>query len=115
MGTVKSNTILNAEQFVSKRQQELLHVKHAAKLTETRMSKYIHNLKRNSAPPADGITAEHLVHEDDSDIIHVRHIADMLTVCVQFGIVLDNFTNGCDTSIQKHGDLLLYLLRHQKF
>ena len=37
MGTVKSNTILNAEQFVSKRQQELLHVKHAVKLTETRV------------------------------------------------------------------------------
>ena len=32
MGTVKSNTILNAEQFVSKRQQELLHVKHAVKV-----------------------------------------------------------------------------------
>ena len=46
MGTVKSNTILNAEQFVSKRQQERLHVKHTAKLTGTRVSKYIHNLKR---------------------------------------------------------------------
>ena len=107
MGTVKSNTILNAEQLVSKRQQELLHVKHAVKLTETRVSKYIHNLKRNSAPAADGITAEHLVHGADSDI--VRHIADMLTLCVQFGVVPDNFTNGtlvpipkkpgCDTSI----------------
>ena len=81
MGTVKSNTILNAEQFVSKRQQELLHVKHTAKLTGTRVSKYIHNLKRNSAPAADDTTAEHLVHGTDSDII--RHIADMLTVCVQ--------------------------------
>ena len=107
MGTVKSNTILNAEQFVIKRQLELLHVKHAVKLTETRVSKYIHNLKRNSAPAADGITAEHLVHGADSDII--RHIADMLTLCVQFGVVPDNFTNGtlvpipkkpgCDTSI----------------
>ena len=35
----------------------LLHVKHAAKFTETRVSKYIHNLKRNSAPASDGITA----------------------------------------------------------
>ena len=53
------------------------------------------------------ITAEHLVHGADSDII--RHIADMLTLCVQFGVVPDNFTNGtlvpipkkpgCDTSI----------------
>ena len=109
------HSILNAEQFVSKRQQKLLHVKHAANLTETRVSKYIHNLKRNSAPPVDGITAEHLVHGADSDIIHVHHIADMLTVRVQFGIVPDNFTSGCDTSIQKNGDLLLYLLRHQKF
>ena len=107
MGTVKSNTILNAEQFFSKRQQELLHLKHAAKLTETRVSKYIHNLNRNSALASDGITAEHLVHGADSDII--RHIADMLTVRVQFGAVPDNFTNGtlvsipqksgCDTSI----------------
>ena len=110
MGTVKSNTILKAEQFVSKRQQELLHVKHAAKLTETRVSKYIHNLKRNSAPAAYGITAEHLVHGADNDII--RHIADMLTVCVHIGVVPDNFTNGtlvlipkkpgCDTSITKN-------------
>ena len=74
------------------------------------MSKYIHNLKRNSALAADGITAEHLVHGADSDII--RHIADMLTVRVQFGAIPDNFINGtlvsipqesgCDTSIPKN-------------
>ena len=68
---------------------------------------YIHNLKRNSAPAADGITAELLVNGADSD--KIRHIADMLTLCVQFGVVPDNFTNGilvpipkkpgCDTSI----------------
>ena len=44
--------------------------------------KYIQKLKRNSAPAADGITAEHLIYSADSDI--VRHITKMLTLCVQF-------------------------------
>ena len=67
-------------------------------------------LKRNSAPAADGITAEHLIYSADSDI--VRHITKMLTLCVQFGVVPDNFTNGllipipkkagCDTSVPKN-------------
>ena len=72
--------------------------------------KYFHKLKRNSAPAADGITAEHLIYCVNSDII--RYITNMLTLCVQFGVVLDNFTNGflipipkkagCDTSIPKN-------------
>ena len=44
------------------------------------------------APAADVITAEHLIYSADSDI--VRHITKMLTLCVQFGVVPDNFTNG---------------------
>ena len=61
-------------------------------------------------PYADGITAEHLIYSADSDI--VRHITRMLTLCVQFGVVPDNFTNGllipipkkagCDTSVPKN-------------
>ena len=79
------------------------------KLRDTYVAYGVRGSKRNSAPAADGITAEHLVHEADSDII--RHIADMLTLWVQFGVVPDNFTNGtlvlipktpgCDTSIPK--------------
>ena len=38
--------------------KELLHVKHNARFTVPIVSKYIHKLKRNSAPAADGITAE---------------------------------------------------------
>ena len=74
------------------------------------VSKYIQKLKRNSAPAADGITAEHLIYSADSDM--VRHITKMLTLCVQFGVVPDNFTNGllipipkkagCDTSVPKN-------------
>ena len=110
MNTAKSNTILAAEQFVYERQQELLHVKHNAGFTVPMVSKYIQKLKRNSAPAADGITAEHLIYSADSDI--VRHITKMLTLCVQFGVVPDNFTNGllipipkkagCDTSVPKN-------------
>ena len=76
------------------------------------VSKYIHKLKRNSAPAADGITADHLIYCVNSDII--RYITNMLTLCVQFGVVPDNFTNGflipipkkagCDMSIPKIGD-----------
>ena len=91
MNTAKSNTILAAEQFVYERQQELLHLKHNAGFTVPMVSKYIHRLKRNSAPAADGITAEHFIYSADSDI--VRHITKMLTLCVQFGVVPDNFTN----------------------
>ena len=74
------------------------------------VSKYIHKLKRNSAPAADGITAEHLIYCDNSDII--RYITNMLRLCVQFGVALDSFTNGllipilkkagCNTSIPKN-------------
>ena len=76
------------------------------------VSKYIHKLKRNSANAADGITAEQLIYSADSDI--VRHITKMLTLCDQFGVLPDNFTNGllipipkkagCDTSVPKNGD-----------
>ena len=112
MSSTKSNTILTAEQFVYERQQELSHVTHNAGFTVQMVSKYIHKLKRNSAPAADGITAEHLIYCVNSDII--RYITNMLTLCVQFGVVPDSFTNGllipipkkagCDTSIPKIGD-----------
>ena len=110
MSSTKSNTILTAEQFVYERQQELSHVTHNAGFTVQMVSKYIHKLKRNSAPAADGITAEHLIYCVNSDII--RYITNMLTLCVQFGVVPDSFTNGllipipkkagCDTSIPKN-------------
>ena len=91
MITTKSNTILTAEQFVYERQQELSHVKNNTGFTVQMLSKYIHKLKRNSAPAADGITAEHLIYSVNSDI--TRYITNMLTLCVQFGVVPDNFTN----------------------
>ena len=110
MSSTKSNTILTAEQFVYERQQELSHVTHNAGFTVQMVSKYIHKLKRISAPAADGITAEHLIYCANSDII--RYITNMLTLCVQFGVVPDSFTNGlvipipkkagCDTSIPKN-------------
>ena len=92
MNTAKSNTILAAKQFVYELQKELLHAKHNAGFTVPMVSKYIHKLKRDSTLAADGITAEHLIYSGDSDI--VRHITKMLTLCVQFGVVPDNFTNG---------------------
>ena len=111
MNTAKSNTILAAEQFFYERQQELLHVKHNAGFTVPIVSKYIHKVKRNSALAATGITIEHLIYNSaEGDI--VRHITKMLTLCVQLGVVPDNFTNGllihipkkagCDTSVPKN-------------
>ena len=108
MNTAKSNTILAAEQFAY--EQELSHVKHNAGFTVPLVSKYIHRFKCNSAPAADAIAAKHLIYSADSDII--RHITKMLTLCVQFGVVPDNFTDGllipipkkagCDTSVPKN-------------
>ena len=124
MNTAKSDTILAIEQFVYERQQELLHAKQNAGFTVPMVSKYINKLKRNTAPAADGITAEHLIYSVDSDM--VRHITKMLTLCVQFGDVPDNFTNGllipilkkagCDTSVPKNwSPIVISIQLCQKF
>ena len=92
MSTTKSNTILSAEQFVYERQQELSHVTHNAGFTVQMVSKYIHKLKRNSGPAVDSIPAEHLIYSVNSVI--TSYITKILTLCVQFSVVSNNFANG---------------------
>ena len=76
-------------------------------------------LKRNSAPAANGITAEHLVHGADRAII--RHIADMLTVELFPMTLPTELYCQCHRNLvvthpfQSFEDLLSYLARYQNF
>ena len=80
-------------------------------------SKYIHKLKRNSAPAADDITAEHLIYSADSDIIRHNTNDNMLTFFYVFGFVLCLIIlllipipkkAGYDTSVPKKMDINSY-------
>ena len=74
------------------------------------MRKLIRQLKLNASPAQDGITAEHLIYALDSQIID--HLSYMLTLCIQFGVVPENFRrgvlipipkkSGCDTTQAKN-------------
>ena len=79
-------------------------------VTSNRVRRLIKQLKLNASPAQDGITAEHLVYALDSKII--SHLSYMLTLCIQFGVVPDNFRRGvlipipkktgCDTTEAKN-------------
>ena len=74
------------------------------------MRQLIRQLKLNASPAQDGITAEHLICALDSQIID--HLSYMLTLCIQFGVVPENFRrgvlipipkkSGCDTTQAKN-------------
>ena len=85
---------------------------HTEQVTSNRVRRLIKQLKLNESPAQDGITAEHLLYAMDSQIID--HLSFMLTLCIQFGVVPDNFRRGvlipipkkagCDTTQAKIGD-----------
>ena len=56
------------------------------------MRQLIKQLKLNASPAQNGITAEHLIYALDSQIID--HLSYMLTLCIPFGVVPDNFRRG---------------------
>ena len=83
---------------------------HTEKVTSNRVRRLIKQLKLNASPAQDGITAEHLLYVMDSQI--VDHLSFMLTLCIQFDVVPDNFRRsvlitipkkaGCDTTQAKN-------------
>ena len=84
--------------------------KNTEQVTSNRVTKLIRQLKLNASPAQDGITAEHLIYALDSQIID--HLSYMLTLCIQFGVVPENFRrgvlipipkkSGCDTTQAKN-------------
>ena len=83
---------------------------HTEKVMSNRVRRLMKQLKLNASPAQDGITAEHLIYALDSHII--EHLSWMLTLCIQFGVVPDNFRRGvlipipkkagCDTTQAKN-------------
>ena len=63
------------------------------------MRQLIRQLKLNASPAQNGITVEHLIYALDSQIID--HLSYMMTLCIQFGVVPDNFRRGVLIPIQK--------------
>ena len=68
-------------------------------VTSNRVRRLIKQLKLNASPAQDGITAEHLIYALDSQIIN--HLSYVLTLCIQFGVVPDNFRRGVLIPIPK--------------
>lgn len=100
----------NAQVFVDQRREELRGTKHNITLSALKVRYSITKLMRNCAPARDGLTAEHLSYAIDSGV--TLHIANILTLCLQFSVVPDLFANGvlvpipkkpgCDTTIPKN-------------
>ena len=72
---------------------------HTEQVTSNRVRRLIKQPKLNASPAQDGITAEHLLYAMDSQIID--HLSFMLTLCIQFGVVPDNFRSGVLIPITK--------------
>ena len=72
---------------------------HTEQVTSNRVRRLIKQLKLNASPAQDGITAEHLLYAMDSQIID--HLSFVLTLCIQFGVVPDNFRRGVLIPIPK--------------
>ncbi len=58
-------------------------------IIEEDLIQYIKRLKVKRAPGIDGITAEHLLNEQDSNL--VSHVPGMLSLCLRFGVVPQSF------------------------
>ena len=84
--------------------------KNTEQVTSNRVRQLIRQLKLNASPAQDENTAEHLIYALDSQIID--HLSYMLTLCIQFGVVPENFRrgvlipipkkSGCDTTQAKN-------------
>ena len=79
-------------------------------LSINKLCRILKQLKLNASPAQDGITADHLIYALDSQI--VGHLSYMLILCIQFGVVPENFRRGvlipipkkagCDTTQAKN-------------
>ena len=86
----------------SKLKQQSINTEQA---TSNKVRRLIKQLKLNASAAQDGITAEHLIYALDSQII--SHLSYMLTLCMQFGVVPDNFRRGVLIPIPKKQDVTL--------
>ena len=85
--------------FVTNRRDELFYTQHKVEFTEGMICRYIKNLKLDCAPSGERTTAEHLLYGMNSTI--TSSIARMLTLCIKFCVVRDNFANGVLTPIPR--------------
>ena len=108
-----SNRVVTEEMVQAQDRIDAQHKRqsiHTEQVTSNRVRRLITQLKLNASPAQDGITAEHLIYTMDSHIID--HLSYMLTLCIQFGVVPDNFGRGvlitlpkkagCDTTQAKN-------------
>ena len=64
---------------------------------------FVQKLKGNTAPGCDGISTEHLKFAMKSKL--ALHLSNLLTICVKFGVVPDNFNKGILVPILKRNTL----------
>ena len=61
-------------------------------LSEVDLKNYLSKLRTGCAAGSDGICAEHLKLASETKVISA--VCNILTLCIQFGIVADSFTQG---------------------
>ena len=88
--------MVQAEDRIDKLMQQSINTE---QVTSNRVGRLIKQLKVNASPAQDRITAEHLIYALDSQII--GDLSYMLTLCIQFGVVPDNFRKGVLIHIPK--------------
>ena len=70
--------------------------------------RYIRALKLGCSPAGDGIESEHLRYGIET-LIPI-HISNMLSLCIRYSVVPDNFTNGLLIPIPKKTYLVIHNL-----
>lgn len=68
-------------------------------ISTTRVKLYIQQLKTQCASSNDGVLAEHLLYSMDTELL--QHIANMLSICIKFGVVPQTFREGILVPIPK--------------
>ena len=89
----ESSFIKQASLEVEKHYDKLKNkIYHDFRLTEKMLLKYINKLNMGCAAGIDGITAEHMKYATGTKVIET--LCNMLTICIQFGIVPVSFAEG---------------------
>ena len=96
---IKTQTILNAEDRVETKYNQLKDVMMTYVYTEERVVSHIKRLKNECAAGCDGIQSEHLKYCINSAI--PSHLSNVFTLCAKFGLVPKTVTMGILVPILK--------------
>ena len=87
-----TETVLNSQFRVENKYNDVKNLCFQHIIPRTRILKCIEQLKLDCAPGTDGIMLEHIKHAAQSGVI--SKLSSLLTLCIRYGVVPDNFKKG---------------------